>query len=218
MIKADLTRTATTLMLIRHGETIWNRDMRFQGHGDSDLTARGRAQAEALGRRLVQTPFDALISSDLGRARETAAIIAQQTGHTVQIDPRLRERHYGVLEGLNIEEIRRGHAAVYDQLITEDPDYIIPRGESHRQHYRCNIDFLEAWRREKPETTAAVVSHGGFMDNVFRHIARLKFDAPRCVLAGNASLSVVSHGDFYGSPRWIIRSWGDVGHLCGIDP
>lgn len=206
----------TTLMLIRHGETVWNRDKRFQGHGDSYLTASGRAQAEALGRRLAATPFDMLISSDLGRARTTADIIAGHAGHTVQTDPRLRERHYGVLEGLDITEIRRDHAAVYERLITEDPDFIIPRGQSHRQHYRINIDFLETWRKTNPGKTAAIVSHGGFLDNVFRYIAGLKIGTPRCVLAGNTSLSVITHGLFYGSSRWIIRSWGDVGHLVGI--
>lgn len=206
----------TTLMLIRHGETAWNRDKRFQGHGDSDLTARGQAQAQALGRRLAAASFDMLISSSLGRARATAAIIAEHTGHTVQTDPRLRERHYGVLEGLNIEEIQRDHAAVYAQLITEDPDFTIPQGESHRQHYRINVDFLEAGLRAQPGKTAAIVTHGGFLDNIFRYIVGLKIGAPRCVLAGNTSLSIIAHGHFYGSPRWIIRSWGDVGHLVGL--
>jgi probable phosphoglycerate mutase len=202
-------------MLIRHGETAWNRDMRFQGHGDSDLTPNGRTQTEALGRRLAAVPFDHLISSDLGRTQATAEIIAGFTGHGIATDPRLRERHYGVLEGLNIKEIRRDHAAVYERLITEDPDYVIPGGESHRQHYAYNIDFLETWQRENPGRTAAVVTHGGFLDNVFRFITDRPIGAPRCVLAGNTSLSVIAHGLFYGSPRWIIRSWGDVGHLAG---
>ena len=212
-----MTAPETTLLLIRHGETEWNRDRRFQGHGDSPLTAKGRTQTEALGQRLAATPFNVLLSSDLGRARETAAIIAGHTGHTVQTDPRLRERHYGVLEGLDITTIRREHAAVYAQLITEDPDFIIPGGESHRQHYRNCIDFLEAWLAEHPGKTAALVSHGGFLDNIFRYVTGLKMGAPRCVLAGNSSLSVIAHGHFYGSPRWIIRSWGDAGHLVGID-
>ena len=208
----------TTLMLIRHGETEWNRDRRFQGHGDSPLTAKGQAQTDALGKRLAAVPFDRLVSSDMGRTQATAAIIAGHTGHAIQTDPRLRERHYGVLEGLNIQEIRRDHAAVYAQLITEDPDFTIPGGQSHRQHYRAGIDFLESWLDVHPGQTAAVVSHGGFLDNVFRYIAGLKLGAPRCVLAGNSSLSIIVHGQFYGSARWIIRSWGDEGHLAGATP
>ena len=212
-----MTVPETTLLIIRHSETTWNRDRRFQGHGDSKLTAKGRTQAEALGRRLAHTPFEVLLSSDLGRTQATAAIIAAHTGHTVKTDPRLRERHYGVLEGLNIQEIKRDHADVYAQLITEDPAYIIPNGESHQQHYAYNIDFLEEWLRERPGSTAALVSHGGFLDNVFRYIAGRALDAPRCIMAGNASLSTITHGQFYGSPRWIIRAWGDAGHLAGMN-
>lgn len=211
-----MTTPETTLILIRHGETIWNRDMRFQGHGDSGLTDKGRAHTEALGKRLAAMPFDRLLSSDLGRARATADIIAGHTGHAVETDPRLRERHYGVLEGLNIKEIRRDHAAVYEQLITEDPDFVIPGGQSHRQHHRTNIDFLEDWLATNPGQSAAIVSHGGFLDNVFRHVTGLPIGTPRSVLTGNSSLSVIAHGLFYGSPRWIIRSWGDVGHLSGL--
>ncbi len=205
----------TTLIIIRHGETEWNRDRRFQGQGDSPLTAKGWSQTETLGKRLAAIPFDLLISSDLGRTQETAAIIARHTGHEIQTDPRLRERHYGVLEGLNIQEIQRDHAAVYAQLITEDPDFVIPGGQSHRQHYRNCIDFLGGWLHAHPGKSAAIVTHGGFLDNVFRHVAGLALGAPRCVLAGNSSLSIVVHGQFYGSPRWIIRSWGDEGHLVG---
>ena len=71
----------TTLMVIRHGETQWNAEHRFQGHGDSPLTEAGRKQVSALGRRMEQMRFDHLISSDLGRTQETAAIIADYTGH-----------------------------------------------------------------------------------------------------------------------------------------
>ena len=116
----------TTLIVVRHGQTAWNRDMRFQGHGDSPLTELGRAEARAVGQRLGHTPFDELLSSDLGRAQETARIIARYTGHTVRLEARLRERHYGVLEGLNAGEILQKHPEVYQQLLTEDPDYQIP--------------------------------------------------------------------------------------------
>ncbi len=211
-----MTAPETTLIIVRHGETEWNRDRRFQGHGDSPLTARGRKETEALGRRLAATPFDMLISSDLGRTRETAAIITKHTGHAVHTDTRLRERHNGVLEGLNIAENQRDHAYVYPQLITEDPDFVIPRGESHRQHCRRNIDFLETWRDAHDGQSAVIVTHGGFPDNVFRYVTGLPMGAPRCVLAGNSSLSTVTFGHFYGSPRWIIRSWGDVGHLVDV--
>jgi probable phosphoglycerate mutase len=201
------------LIVIRHGETVWNQEMRFQGHGDSPLTALGRAQANALGNRLQAMPIDTLVSSDLGRAWETATIIAGYTGHAIQADHRLRERHYGVLEGLSAKEILEKHPGVYQTLITEDPDYEIPGGETHRQHYHQNSRVLEAWADTAPGTTAALVAHGGVLENFFRYIAHLDLGQPRCVLPANASLSVIQYGTFYGSPRWVIKTWGDTAHL-----
>ncbi|MGD9373963.1 MAG: histidine phosphatase family protein, partial [Desulfobacterales bacterium] len=106
------TQPKTRLMVIRHGETVWNAEERFQGHGDSPLTETGRIQVTALGRRMQDFQFDALISSDLGRTQETASIIAEFTGHSVGIDSRLRERNYGVLEGLKIHDIKTRYSDV----------------------------------------------------------------------------------------------------------
>ena len=104
---------ATRLLVVRHGETVWNKQLRFQGHGDSHLTESGRAQARALGQRLKNIPFDELIASDLGRTKETAALIAAATGHEIQTDSRLRERNYGVLEGLTFSEIKSRYPEVW---------------------------------------------------------------------------------------------------------
>ena len=92
----------TTVLAIRHGETVLNLEKRYQGHSDSPLTETGRNQVSSLGRRMAKMEFDTLISSDLGRAQETASIIAGYTGHAVETDSRLRERNYGVLEGLTV--------------------------------------------------------------------------------------------------------------------
>jgi probable phosphoglycerate mutase len=205
-----------TLLIIRHGETVWNAGHRFQGHGDSPLTETGRSQVAALGRRLKSIHFDTLISSDLGRTRQTAAIIADFTGHAVELDQRLRERNYGVLEGLTVPEIREQHGGVYDRFNTDDPDYIIPGGESHRQHYRRNVDFFEEFLAGRFGAKIAVVAHGGVLDSIFRYVADIPLDRPRCYITTNASLTVVSHGEFYGTTRWVIETWCDAGHLEGI--
>ena len=206
----------TTLLIIRHGETVWNAEHRFQGHGDSPLTETGRNQVAALGRRMEAINFDALISSDLGRTRQTAAIIADCTGHAVQFDSRLRERNYGVLEGLTVPEIREKHAGVYDQFNTDDPDYILPGGESHRQHYQRNVAFFEELLTGKLGAKVAAIAHGGVLDSIFRYVAGLPLDQPRCYITTNASLTIVSHGNFYGTTRWVIETWCDAAHLKGI--
>lgn len=207
----------TTLMIVRHGETEWNRDLRFQGHGDSPLTATGRAQARAVAQRLGTRPIDRIISSDLGRTRETGGYIAETTGVALETDARLRERHYGVFEGLTIPEIRAAHAEAYAHFRTDDPDYVLPGGESHRQHYARNVDFFETYLEQHAGTTAVLVAHGGVLDSVFRFLARLPLDQPRCYLVPNTSLTLIKHGLFYGTQRWVMETWGDVGHLDGLD-
>ncbi len=205
----------TTLLVIRHGETVWNRQNRFQGHGDSPLSRVGRDQARAVGARLKQISIDTMICSDLGRAVETATIIADSTGHGIHTDPRLRERSFGVLEGLTAEEIRAGHPDVFERLYADDPDYAPPEGESLRQHYLRNISFLKEFIADCTDTAALVV-HGGVLDSFFRYIARMPLDRPRCFIIPNAGLNRIVYGTFYRTRRWVIETWGDVNHLDGI--
>jgi probable phosphoglycerate mutase len=206
----------TTLLAIRHGETVWNSEGRFQGHGDSPLTRTGKSQAAALGRRLRGARIDALVSSDLGRAVETASIIAAASGHAVKTDSRLRERNYGVLEGLTVDEIRARHGGVLTRLIENDPEYVIPGGESHRQHYERNMAFVDDLLAGGPGSRVAIVAHGGVLDSLFRLAAAMPLDRPRCFVAANASLGIFTHGIFYGTERWVIETWGDVAHLNGL--
>jgi 2,3-bisphosphoglycerate-dependent phosphoglycerate mutase len=217
-ISAAQPASKTSLLVVRHGETEWNAQQRFQGHADSCLTALGIDQAAAVGRRLRQFDFQHLICSDLGRARQTAALISAQTGHTVQSDPRLRERHYGVLEGLNLTEIRGRFTDIYTCLTQNDPDYAIPEGESHASLYGRNVAFVEEYLSAQPGTSAVLVVHGGVLDSLFRYTARLPLNQPRCFTSANAGLSIFSHGIFHGSARWVIQTWNDVGHLTPVEP
>ena len=205
-----------TLLAIRHGETVFNAQKRYQGHSDSPLTKTGRNQVASLGRRMAKMEFDALISSDLGRTQETASIIAEHTGHSVQTDSRLRERNYGVLEGLTVPEINAGHPEVLERLDANDPDYIIPDGESHRQHYQRNVAAIEEIVSEKSGGRIAMVAHGGVLDSLFRYVAHLPLSQPRCFITTNASLTIINHGMFYSTMRWVIETWCDTAHLEGI--
>jgi broad specificity phosphatase PhoE len=95
----------TTILLVRHGETDWNRERRVQGHADEPLNDVGRAQARELAAALAQEVFDAIYASDLARAHETARIVAEQHDLAVTLVPDLRERHFGSWEGLTDSEI-----------------------------------------------------------------------------------------------------------------
>ena len=103
--------SAGRFLVLRHGQSEWNAARRWQGQADIDLTETGRAQARLAAGRLASDPaftFDAIISSDLKRARETATIIASVTGlELLAADPRLRETHVGEWQGLTHDEIER---------------------------------------------------------------------------------------------------------------
>src|ERR1043166_10075988 len=104
----------TDILLIRHGETLWNQQGRMQGQNDSPLTTTGLEQARKLARRLKHVEFTTLYSSDLGRAHQTARCIADETGHEVLADAGLRERSFGIFEGLTNTEIKLKHPDDYE--------------------------------------------------------------------------------------------------------
>jgi probable phosphoglycerate mutase len=157
--------------------------------------------------------FGELITSDLGRAAETAAIIAGFTGHRIQTDRRLRERNYGILEGMTLPEIKIRQPLVLHRLLINGPDYVVPKGECLRKHYQRCAAFLETYLVQKPGTTAVLVTHGGVLENFLRFVAQIPLGQPRSFVTANAALSVITHGNFYGSLRWVFETWGDVAHL-----
>ena len=134
----------TEILLIRHGETLWNQQGRMQGQNDSPLTALGLHQARQLGSRLKDVSFTTLYSSDLGRAHQTARCIADATGHEVLADTGLRERCFGIFEGLTNAEIKVQHPEEHVRFATRDPDYAMPGGESTVQFRDRCVACLES--------------------------------------------------------------------------
>ncbi len=203
---------STRLIFVRHGQTEWNVEARAQGHLDSALTPRGRAQALAVGQRLKEMDFSRLYSSDLGRARQTAEIIAGQTGHEVNTDSRLREQSMGVFEGLIRPEIEENYGEELARFFKMDPDYAVPNGESGRQFFtRTTACFKELASNHSGETIV-VVTHGGVLKNLFYFVINLPLDAPRRHSLLNSSLNTVIRDN----GEWRIENWGDVTHLDGL--
>lgn len=197
------------LTLIRHAETLWNRERRMQGQTDTPLSEVGRVQAAALGERLARESFVALYSSDLSRARDTAHAIAQRTGHDVIAEPELRERCFGIFEGLTHAEIAERHPAELQRFQSRDPDYVVPGGECAREfHARC-LGLLVKIAERHNGCDVAVVTHGLVLDALYRAAHGLAFDMPRPVPLLNASLN----GFGYEAQVWRMSFWGDVAHL-----
>lgn len=153
-----------TILLCRHGETPWNRDRRVQGWAPTDLTERGREQADALAGFLADgDDLDRVVSSDLERAAETARAVSRATGAEVSFDARWRERDFGRFQGL-----------VYDDLFGTYPEYTLSEigyaaaetvpesGESLLDMFeRVRAAFADLRAGLAPDERVAVVSHGG---------------------------------------------------------
>jgi broad specificity phosphatase PhoE len=141
----------TTLLLVRHGETDWNADGRLRGHTDRPLSDFGRRQAQWLAGELEAEELDAIYSSDLTRARETAEIVAARLGLPVELDPDLREKDWGNWEGLTVVERDR-------------VEFV---GESTEAHQERILRALRRISERHPDTARVlVVTHGGSMRRV----------------------------------------------------
>jgi probable phosphoglycerate mutase len=161
----------TTLILLRHGETEWNAEGRWQGQADPPLTEQGEEQARHAARKLGL--FDAVVASDLQRAAHTAEIIAAELGiGPVRLDPRLRENHAGEWEGLTKEEVEAGWPGFLEH-------HRRPPGFEPAQdvEVRALAAIVEA-ARELPGAEVLVVSHGGVIRVLRRLLAGADLPVP----------------------------------------
>lgn len=149
----------TTLLLARHGESDWNRARRWQGHADRPLTERGRAQAAELAARLAEIPLDAVYSSDLRRARETAAAVAQTHGIEVDEVPDLREVDVGSWEGLTRDEAERRFPDAFRRWLAGRTGW--DDGETYPEMSRRVIAAVDRIAAENDGGRVLIVSHGG---------------------------------------------------------
>ena len=203
---------ATRLILIRHGETAWNRATRIQGHTDIPLSALGLAQAERVAEALADEPLAAVYSSDLSRASQTAEAVARRQGLSVQIDVGLRERAFGRFEGLSWDEIAQNYPEDSTRWRKREPDFAVGGGESLVTFSaRC----LAAARRAAaahPGQNIAVVAHGGVLDCLYRAATRTALDAPRSWQLGNATVNRL-----LATPEgFTLVGWNDDRHLTGL--
>jgi len=205
----------TQLILIRHGETVWNAQQRLQGHSDIALNAQGLEQAAALARALAHETIDAVIASDLLRARQTAQQIADQCGLSLQQIPSLRERCYGAFEGLTYAEIAARYPAEYAAWQRRDIDSVMPAGERQAESFfqfnQRVLGALYACGARHRGQTIVVVAHGGVLECAYRAAHALPLAEPRQFSVLNASINrFVIDGD-----TLQLRVWGEIGHLAG---
>ena len=195
------------LWLVRHGETAKNREGVWQGQLDVPLSEAGRAQARRLARRLaaLDPGFDGLYTSDLARARETAAILGEALGLAPVPDPRLRELCVGELAGRPRDEVFSAYAEVMERSRRDPWRTRLPGGESLADLKGRLLDFLG----DLPEGRHLVVAHAGVV-RVFVWIAlEIEAGEPWRLRVPNASLTRVV------LPEGLVGPLGDVCHLEG---
>jgi probable phosphoglycerate mutase len=201
----------TRLCVVRHGETEWNAERRIQGQIDIGLNATGQRQAQAAGRWLKSAGISALYASDLRRAWDTAQAIGVALQLQPVAAPELRERRYGVFEGLTYAEAATRFPEGYAAFEGRNADYAFENGESLKVMYArvtgklCEIAALH------PGQNIAVVVHGGVLDVINRFVRGNSLEMARDFLIPNAGINWIALHD----GRWTLESWGETGHLAG---
>lgn len=199
----------TTIILVRHGLTEWNRAGRIQGHSDSALLEEGIEQARSIGPRLAGEAIDVMLASDLGRAMHTAALIGSTVGVEIVRHPGWRERAFGVAEGLTYQEIERQFPELFSRLRETDPDFAPPGGESKSQFHHRVVAALNELAERYAQKRVLVVTHGGVLAVIYRWLNRLPVASPHKVDIPNVAYNRIAL-----SPEgWRIEVWGDTDHL-----
>lgn len=202
----------TRLLLVRHGETAWNAGQRLQGHTDIPLNERGLQQAARLAVALTGEPLDAVYASDLLRAHATARAVADVAGLPVQTDTGLRERCFGIFEGLTYAEIAQRWPDQSERWRRRDPDFGAEGGETLREFSERAVAAAARLAAKHPGQSILLVAHGGVLDVLYRAAVRAPLEAPRTWALGNATVNRLLH-----SPEgFALVGWNDAQHLDGL--
>lgn len=204
---------SSELIVIRHGETEWNKIGKQQGQQNSPLTEEGRRQAAVAGAVLKNEGAELIYSSDLGRALESAEIIQEQTGLPIKTHKDLRERHLGILQELTIKEFAQKFPREYEKFRGNDPLYVIPGGESAQERYDRGIRAFNEIEQQNRGKKIIVVTHGGILESFFRFVIGFPPERQRTFSLYNGSLNRFSCR----VGVWMLLSWGDISYLKGLN-
>lgn len=202
----------TIFTFIRHGETDANRQLRFQGQIDTPLNANGLAQAQRLAARLADVPHDRLFTSDLQRARQTAAPLAEAWAQPAEPLPALREQSFGILEGVPVADVPVLHPELWARWLDHQADFALPGGESLRRFHERVLGAVRTLAQAHAGERIAVVTHGGVLDMLWRHANALPLHGRRDCPIPNTGINRL---------RWVgdrleIEVWADDAHVADL--
>jgi len=198
--------------LIRHGESLYNAEGRIQGQSDIELSPLGLRQAEAIAEALADEHIDAVFASPLRRAMQTAQPIAARLGLEIHCDDRLKEINAGIFQGLLWAEIEAKFPAEAGPWRQQQPDFVIPGGESRQALMVRGLAVFESIR-ERPFRRVAVVSHGGILAGALKALLRIPAEVNPFSLY-NASISKLA---WEGRIKLLTLNQLDHLHAVGLD-
>lgn len=202
-------REATRLVVLRHGQTAWNAGLRIQGQLDSPLSETGRWQAERAAHALADAGIVHIYSSDLQRAHDTALPLARVSGAGITLQPGLRERGFGVFEGLTYAEVEARWPEDAQRWRQRAPGFAPGGGETLEAFYARCVDCAAACAARHPGQTVALVAHGGVLDCLYRAATGADLQAARSWQLGNATINrLLWHGEGF-----ALVGWNDDAHL-----
>jgi broad specificity phosphatase PhoE len=199
------------LYLIRHGETDWNTDQRCQGFSDIPLNEKGRRQATALARVLSGLDIEAIYSSTLSRAYETADIIARYHDAPVEPSDALRELNQGEFEGLKLTELVENYTDFLTEWLRDPADLQVPGGESLRQVQTRAWTKMEEIIQRHENGSVVVVGHNLCNLTLLCHIMNLALNDFRRMHLDVAGISVAEFGGRW--PHPVVTRLNDTSHL-----
>ena len=213
------------LLLIRHAESQGNLELRLQGRREFPLTELGKAQAHALASRLAALPLAAIYSSPIGRAWETAEVIAAKAGLEVIPEPRVQEYDFGeVVSGRTWDEIREGSPEVVEALRSNESEFPRYPGEEGRAAFQrrvCSV-LAELTERNAGDESVAVVTHAGPITVMLLDALGRPYSRPIPFVLDNASITTIeiNNGSAPQPPPAIVTGINDgchVDHLKSAD-
>jgi len=169
--------TATRFGLIRHAQTVWNREKRIQGQSDSPLTADGETQATRWGQLLKQFAWDRIIASDTGRAHETAKLINVYLNISLATDSRLREQDWGQWAGKTIAQLKTEIPHELDEQVSSGWAFCPPGGEDRKKVQKRSQKALQEAAAQWPGNNILMVTHEGVIKSLIYHLCGRKFMA-----------------------------------------
>jgi probable phosphoglycerate mutase len=199
----------TRICMVRHGETEWNAEGRVQGQTDIPLSPLGLEQAHAAAAVLCQHDFSAIYSSDLMRVRQTAEPSVRRLALPLQLDPDLRERHYGIFERMLYTEVKSRYPEHYARFNEKDPEFDFETGESLRTFFERSLRAVGRIVERHTGEQVLVFTHGGVLDMVHRHARELGLSAPRDYGIPNCGINWIE----VSAQGWSVQRWADVAHL-----